>query len=563
MRTDLRDQPERAVGTKAQDNTLSNSTRSFPNFTSTTASSPGESIWDMVIIGSGVGGACLGYELARRGRSVCFCDLGLDLQRDGDVVRGKALVESLLGARNSDEDRLLRLRHGKFPKPVILNQHEAWLLMGSGTGGGSSTFGNVMDRMLPCDFEPLSAHGNVTDAMLPERWPIEYSELEPFYRQAEELFRIRGTWDPLRNEPDPGTLMSPDSMTEKEHMLQSALQSSGLNPYRIHYSRENVPGCNGCSGIVCDKNCRNDAGKVCVSPAVEHHGAGLLTRCEVSHLRADGRTVQKAFYRNAAAEQVALRGRVFVLSAGALCSPAILLRSGLGNSSDLAGRNLMFHASDHVQIRTKARPDEPGMNHGLSLNDFYTYDNRKLGNIHIHQYEITKSAVAYYLGELVQNMRPTFLRRLARTLIPPAASMGAWWKSDTVMGASIVEDLPYPSNRVTIEAGEGRPLIHYEKPQELLDRARLLRSRFKARTKTHLSVKWMSNGTLNRSHMCGTLRFGNDSSTSVLDAKNRAHDLDNLYVVDSSFFPTSGGINPSLTIAANALRVAQELDARL
>jgi choline dehydrogenase-like flavoprotein len=539
--------------------------RSSPvQFTCTDARSPTELIWDIVVIGAGVGGASLGLELARRGRKVCFCDLGLDLQNDNGAVRGQALVTTAQERGTPFTDPALRLRHGKYPERVVLNQKQNWLAMGSGTGGGSSTFGNIMDRMSPSDFEPLASFGDVPGAMIPERWPISYAELEPFYRQAEQLFRLRGTWDPLRSEPDPQTLLPPAPMNDKERILVESLRAVGLNPYLSPSACENVPGCTGCAGVLCDKNCRNDAGKICVKPAVTDLGAGLLTRCEITRLVADGRRVTGAVYQDSSGEQHRLRAKAYVLAAGALRSPVILLRSELANSSGLAGRNLMFHVTDVMRVNTKTKPRDPRMAHGLSLNDFYHHGNKKLGNVHFHRMEITTDTLANFLGQVAQNLPSTFLRAVASGSIPAFASIGARLNRNTIIGATIVEDLPFPTNRVTISAnGDSQPVLQYQRTDELIHRAKLLRDEFQTTTKDKLSVKWIGNGELNTAHMCGTLRFGSDARSSVLDATNRAHDLDNLYAVDSSFFPTSGGINPSLTIAANALRVAGILDGRL
>ena len=199
------------------------------------------------------------------------------------------------------------------------------------------------------------------------------------------------------------------------------------------------------------------------------------------------------------------------------------------------------------------------MNHGLSLNDFYVFNGTKLGNIHAHpvvtRYELMTFLVQYYRGF---NLMPG---RLLSLITSMRTSLSHPW---TVF-AAIVEDLPYPGNYVAAKAGSDEDIVYtYRYPDELRHRAQMMNDAFKSAVAPLFDVRPLQpTGALNGSHVCGTCRFGDDPQTSVLDRDNRAHDLDNLYVLDASFFPSSGGINPSLTIVANSLRATDKIAQRL
>jgi choline dehydrogenase-like flavoprotein len=221
----------------------------------------------------------------------------------------------------------------------------------------------------------------------------------------------------------------------------------------------------------------------------------------------------------------------------------------------------MLHAASHLFIRLKrtSRASDVNRNYGLSLNDFYVYNGTKLGNFHAHPMvshdELMKYLVQHYGG----------LNILPGRLLSRITSMGKFFGRPWTVFAAIVEDLPYPGNYVAAQAGSEEDIVYtYRYPDELRVRARMMVDRFKSAVAPLFDVSPLQPiGALNASHMCGTCRFGDNPQMSVLDRDNRAHDLDNLYVLDASFFPSSGGINPSLTIAANSLRVTDKIAARL
>jgi choline dehydrogenase-like flavoprotein len=490
---------------------------------------PDGTIWDIVVIGTGAGGAAAGFNLARLGRSVLFLERGLALDETGSTVRNSSLIRSS-GKVYSDCQpyNVPRDGGGGDNKPI--------LVVGCGIGGTTSLFSMVMDRFRPVDLSQRCFAQVPQSSTLPEAWPIQYEDLEPYYREAETLFRIRGTKDPLTSTR--GALLEPIPPSATEAIIHDTLIQAGLHPYRLHYAREYVPGCDGCPIKPCPHNCRNDAGRICALPALEHYGAQILPECLVVQLETHGRSVRQAICVRKG-RRLAIRGRIFVLALNALFTPALLLRSandsfpdGLGNRSGMVGRNLMVHVSDllAVQFNALRGPLNGHLHHGLSLNDFYVRDGFKLGNIHAHAMDFTQ---------------------LTSGLPSLDDSTG------TVLFSTIVEDFPYLENRVTPKRGSEEEVCwEYTYPDELRFRSQMLVNAFADALKPmcNVSVREPS-GILNASHACGTCRFGDDPSISVLDRDNRIHDLDNTYVLDASFFPSSGGINPSLTIVANSLRV--------
>ena len=537
-------------------------------------------VWDVIVIGAGAGGSTAGFNLARLGRSVLFVERGKLLHHDPAVVRGKPFFWK--------DNPETALNHGWWPRPVYEEMRGAALPMrppfGSGTGGSTAQFGAVMDRFRPEDFTPRRFFTDTPEASLPEAWPISYEEMAPFYARAESLYRVRGTQDPLALAAS--SLLEPPPASDREVGVFSALQGAGLNPYRIHSASERVPGCVGCPGMLCPRACRNDAARVCLYPALERHGAKILPNCRAIRLEETGRVVERVICESNG-RQMALRARVFILAANAFLTPALLQRSanqrfpnGLANSSGLVGRNLMFHATDRLFVRLKHTRPALGfnINHGLSLNDFYVDGGTKLGNIHAHPRAtrdvLMRFLVQYYLqsggeggggggGGGGSSFRK-WAAYLPGSLLRMMTSAGTFLCRSWTVFAAIIEDLPYTGNYVAAKAGSEEDIVYtYRYPDELARRARLLADRFKKSVEPFFDVFTLQTGALNGTHVCGTCRFGDDPQTSVLDRDNRAHDLDNLYVLDASFFPSSGGINPSLTIVANSLRATDKIGQRL
>jgi choline dehydrogenase-like flavoprotein len=520
--------------------------------------------WDVIVVGCGMGGATIGYELARLGRRVLFLEKGLFLHGDpGTPAPPEGAVPEI-------EDLL---RKGRWPYPVFGTTSFGPVCfhapLGCGTGGSTTLYSAQLERFRAADFAPRAWYPDAPDANLPEQWPVTLEQMIPYYRRAEALFGVFGTPDPL--EPDPeAPLTPPPPMSERDAALFESFRALGLHPYRSHVGVDNIPNCLECDEM-CPLGCKHDAGYRCLLPAMRDHKAMLLARCEAMYLLTEGRRVTGVAVRWQG-EDLKLRAKIVVAAAGAWMTPLLLMRSrsaewpeGLANSSGQLGRNLMLHATDLVTLDPGEDHSSAGPRKALTLNDYYDDGGRKLGTFQSVGLRLTDTVVEALLVSAVdrdparwKGRRPGFAERAARL----AARR---FRSATLM-ATIMEDLPYARNRVLNDSRSVNSMrFEYDYTEELYRRSRLFQQRLIETLSPKMRVNVMPFGrnNLNYGHVCGTCRFGDDPRTSVLDASNRVHEMDNLYVVDASFFPSSGGTNPSLTVAANALRVGGIINQRL
>lgn len=534
-----------------------------------------DQVWDAIIVGTGIGGATLGYALAHGGWRVLFCEKGQS-QSGRPEFRGD-YAESFTACNPTQAGtgpEVLR-RAGRYWE--FIEDHSRQKVrklspfIGAGSGGSSAIFGMAMERFFPADFEPRQNYADVAEASLPDAWPISYDELTPFYEAAERLYRLRGGADPLRSGPVP-TFLQPPPLTQQGQEMFQFLQRKGFNPYRVPMACEFLPGCSCCQGYLCARNCKNDSERICLRPAVVHHAAQIFDECEIVRLEAT-RSEVREIIANRKGRLLRLRGRIVVLAAGALQSPRILLDSmsplwpaGLANDSGLVGRNLMRHFNDLYAVFL------PSTQHGsdnrrkeIALGDFYHHQGTKLGTVQ----SFGRLPPASLLAQSLENdlhESPFHLLAPALSLIQPALHRFLrHLVNRSYVLATIAEDLPYADNRISLAAASGperASSVALNYTIRSYDRARikLFRALMKDLLRTHrfMLIKQAENNQM-LAHACGTCRFGMDPHSSVLDRNNRAHGVANLYVVDSSFFPSSSGTNPSLTIAANALRVAAHL----
>ena len=516
--------------------------------------------WDVVIVGSGMGGATLGLALARAGKAVLFVEKGRDLAATGtNALRGQPAEADASYRRASPlERRALLARSGRVTEELVDAARGRPVLpeLGCGTGGSSGLYGMVLERFFPADFEPRGQHEDAGESSLPEAWPVSFHELRPWYEAAERLYRVRGSADPLRPGED-AALLPPVPVGSATGLLLDRLTGRGLHPYRLHLACDAVAGCQACQGYLCPSACKNDADRIALRPAIAQHEAGLLSDCEAVGLDAD-----RAHVRSVVCEQAgrrgSLRGRVIVLAAGALATPVLLLRSrsadwptGLANASGVVGRNLMRHGIDLWLLARAPRLDGPADAKAIGISDLYRSGSSKLGSVQSFGAPPALEYLKNQGGPLWRLLGPIAGALLARIATLPIL-------------AAILEDLPYPRNHVE-PAPNGRGLrLHYRPGASEVRRRKQFRSELRPLLRG-LGPLLVSRADAPKAlgHVCGTCRFGFDPRTSALDRDNRAHQLDNLYVVDASFFPSSAGINPALTIAANALRVAAHLASRL
>lgn len=512
--------------------------------------------WDVIVIGAGLGGGVIGRSLSERGLSVLFVDRGPDAPR----ARRLALSADLT-------DPVGRCGDGFWPTPIqaVINGRSSSFFgaVGAGVGGTSVFYAASLERPERHDLEDSEAIRHPTGG-----WPVGHDAFSPYFAAAETLFHVCGDADPLAGEP-PAPLLPAPALSPGDAAMMAAFQRRGLHPYRTHLGIRYLPGCLECIGRQCPLACKMDGRSAGVEPALATGRAAVLDGCEITALRgARGRITHLEALRGG--ERLLLRAKRFVLCGGGLGSPRLLLASasehwpqGCANETGLVGRNLMFHLSERFAIWPERRVDFTGPAKTIALRDFYLRDGRRLGLVQ-------SMGLSASYGNLVQHLNERFDRsalkplRPLRGIVRIPAFIAARLLGDARIFAGILEDMPYAANRVILdETHPERLSFRYALAPELLARRRVFRRLIKAALRGGRSIFLNAEPELNLGHPCGTLRFGADPATSVLDPSCRAHSVQNLYAVDSGFMPTSTGVNPSLTIAANALRVADRLIADL
>jgi len=491
-----------------------------------------EDYGDLVVIGTGLGGASLACRLAERGQRVTLVERGAWPRRDEcDWDPRRIMVEKIYKS-----DSPVRVaQYGRKPKDMYYNEV---------VGGMSVFYGGAALRFREEDFRG---------------WPIGYAELEPYYGQAERLLEVHGVADdptaPWRSSEYPYPARE---LSRPAQRIFEAARALGLNPCHLplalnqkNKKRPLCENCHTCDGFPCKLSAKNEAVTSAILSA-DPNRLRVLDRTLALHLELRGKMVEAVVCLDLRTQEVIrLKAKRFVVSAGALQSPALLLRSGLGEQdrSGQLGRNLMRHCNAIVGCLFPFRVNPEKTNHKQVLvSSLYHAERKKTG---------------LSLGVIQDMCMPP----------PLAVKLNAPRGLGTLAGSfsnfiqallCIAEDVPQPSNRVTLSTekdGFGVPLTevyHNYHQSDLVRRNRLV--------KIAKRILYRAGGLFcvttrisTFSHGLGTARFGSDPSTSVLDPYCRFWACENLYVVDSCFMPTSGGVNPSLTIVANALRVADHL----
>jgi choline dehydrogenase-like flavoprotein len=515
-------------------------------------------MWDVIVVGTGMGGGMLGYRLAQAGLKVLFVEKGRStLPGTAGTIRAampelaeprayrsaESYYDALARAgRTTDEIEDISGRRSKRFVPFI----------GSGTGGSSALYGMVCERFFAGDFTPRQNFRDPGDSTVPEAWPISYDQMRPWYGEAEKLLGVRGAADPLRPQAAEVDLPAAPPFSPDNQPLVDYLAGRGLHPYHLPMACDYTDDCATCQAFLCPKSCKNDAARNGVLPAVTEHGAQLLAECRVVRLEADRSQVQQVICQHRSG-MLALRSKVVVLAAGALVTPVLLLNSrsgdwprGLANGSDFVGRNLMRHLHDWIEIWPRS---------GCKI----TAENKKYGTVQ------SAGAMASLGSMEMLTNQPGWLPKALRLMSPAVRPIYDRFFNGGLVLAAIMEDLPYLDNRVLPSSrpssdGRQRLRLQYRLHASEIERRAAFLRQVKELLKPFRKLTLRTgenNATLG--HVCGTCRFGTDPKTSVLDPHNRAHEVENLYVVDASFFPSSTGLNPSLTVAANALRVAAHI----
>lgn len=511
--------------------------------------------WDVIVIGTGIGGGSAGRRLAEAGLSVLMLEKGPDLD-------GSAGVQVETGAADPEA----RLAEGVWPYPLEARidgrDSQLYGMLGACVGGTSTFYAATLERPEPHDPDDTPARPHPTGG-----WPVPYAEQQPYFDEVERNFMISGELDPLSQVAAPA-LRAARPVTPVDAGLRRAFEEAGLHPYQTHVAASFPVDCAQCFGRRCPRPCKMDGRSAGVLPALRTGHATLLDRCGVTRIEA-GRQVHQIHCRRAGAE-FTLRARHYVLAAGGLGSPTLLLRStseawpdGIGNRHDLVGRNLMFHLSEMLAIWPGAGLRSSSPSRALSLRDLYHVEGQRFGLIQSMGIDAGYGEVLHALNEMfdasaLRRLRP--LRHALRLL--PYGVLPLLGPAKIFVG--VLEDLPYIENRVLLNHGQpDRLQFTYTLHDELRARRTAFRKAMKHAFRGHRRIFFSQMPMLNFAHPCGTLRFGDNARHSVLDRDCRVHGLDNLVVADSSFMPTSNGCNPSLTIAANAYRVADRLIDRL
>jgi choline dehydrogenase-like flavoprotein len=508
--------------------------------------------WDVIIIGTGIGGGTIGRRLAEGGLSVLFLEKG--------PLGPRAEQQAL---RSDLEDTFARGVRGYWPEPLnaTIDGRTSVFFgpIGAGVGGSSAFYAATLERPERHDIDDTEERPHPTGG-----WPQGYDAFLPYFAEVERLYHICGTDDPLSPEAT-SNLRLPPELAQGDRAMMETFRKGGLHPYQIHMAVKFLPGCNMCFGRKCPRRCKMDGRSAGVEPALETGNAFLLDMCEVTAFRG-GRNQITHLEAQRGGQKFRLQAKRYVLAAGGLGSPRLLLGSkseewpeGCANSSGLVGKNLMFHLTEMIAIWPERGSRSQGPTRALAMRDFYFHEGRRYGSFQAMGVDASYGEITHYLKNIFDRSALRGIRPLSQLMrIPAFLAAHAFGKAKVFAG--IVEDMPYEYNRVLVDTADpGRLRFIYHISPELRERRREYRKLIKRKLRGQRSVFLTFQPELNFAHSCGTLRFGDDPLTSVLDRDCRAHDVRNLYVVDSSFMPTSLGINPSLTIAANALRVAERL----
>ncbi len=493
--------------------------------------------FDVVIVGSGAGGGTMAHALSSTGARILLLERGQAVPQEAENWDPKAVW----GDKRYRPDELWLDGRGRSFLPFV---HYV-------VGGNTKFWGSALYRLRRDDFDAVEHLDGTSPA-----WPIDYDTLAPWYDRAERLYQVHGEQGSDPTDAERGPFPYPAVPHEPRILeLVERLREDGLHPAHLPLGlvSPGEPGgcilCSTCNSFPCRIRAKSDADTMCVEPALASPTLTMWTGARADRLVTDStgkRVVAADVVRDG--QQVRVTASTFVVSCGAVNSAALLLRSadhhhprGLANSSGLVGRRYMAHLSTMIEAFHPFDLNPTVFQKTVSINDFYRAGDRHaypLGNI---------QSQGRAHGAIVQAVAP-FLPRWACDRV---VARGVDW-------LAMSEDLPRESNRVTLEAG-GRIRLTY-RPTNQVPHAQLVREATRMLKRLgYWQVIRHSFKVQNTTHQCGTLVFGTDPRTSVLDTFCRTHDVENLFVVDASFFPSSAAVNPGLTIIAQALRVADHV----
>ncbi len=503
--------------------------------------------YDIIIIGTGAGGGTLAQKLAPSGKNILILERGDYIPREKDNWSTQAVfLDAKYKAKESWLDKNDKVFHPGIHYCV---------------GGNTKVYGSALLRLREKDFGEIQHHGGVSPA-----WPISYQDLEPYYNEAEKLYSVHGErgvdpTEPQASEPYP---LAPLPHEPRIQELYDDMKEMGLKPFPLPIGVRTGEDETGSAPAVLDRfdgfpdpsEAKADAHVVGIKPALQHPNVTMITGAYVERLNTNeaGNEITEVVVKKDGETHI-FKGDIVAAACGAINSALLMLRSandrhpnGLANGSDQVGRNYMAHNNSAV-LAISRKPNPTLFGKTIGLNDFYFGSDDfefPLGHIQM----LGKSDALMFKEDA-----PSFAPGLALDYIAKHA-LDFWLTS---------EDLPDPSNRVTMDQNS-QIKLHYtennlEGHKRLQKKLRWILENVGCEThllpnNLYLGKKIPIAGT---AHQCGTMRFGNDPATSVLDTYCKAHEVENLYVVDGSFFPSSSAVNPGLTIMAQALKVGEHL----
>ena len=518
-----------------------------------------EDHYDLIVIGSGPGGASLAHRLAPTGKRILMLERGDFLPRErANWSAQTVFIEARYQAKET--------WYGRDGRTFSPGLHYF-------VGGNSKVYGAALLRLRERDFEAVQHHDGLSPA-----WPLKYDVFEPYYDAAEQLFQVHGARgeDPL--EP-PSSLPYPHPPVAHEpevERLAETFRRSGLHPFHLPLGirldeRNGVATrtsvcirCDAFDGFPCLLNGKADAEVMCIHPLLARHpNFTLLTNAYVERLETDaggGAVRSVSVLRNGVRERYS--ADIVVVACGALSSALLLLRSasdkhpkGLANGSDQVGRNYVRHRMSVLMALLK-QPNTTVFQKTLASSDYY----------------FGADDWEYPLG-LIQMCATAHPEQIRGETLPDWHQWLPSWPFEKIAAHSLnfwlqTEDIPRPDNRIHYEGGK----VVLDVTETGVEAHQRLRTKLERLMSAHGAHPILIERKLffgknipigGTAHQAGTARFGTDPRSSVLDLNCKAHELDNLYLADASFFPSIGAVNPTLTIIANALRVADHIRERL
>ncbi len=494
--------------------------------------------YDFIIIGTGMGGGTLAYALRESGARILLLERGGFLPQEPQNWQVDAVFQE---NRYKPAENWIDASNGSAFKPGVHYN----------VGGNTKVYGAALPRFRVEDFGAIEHEGGTSPA-----WPISYADLEPYYNIAEALFFVHGRAGDDPSEP-PRTQPYPQPEVPHEPYVATLiekLRAQGLHPYCLPMAVDLREGgrcirCKTCDGFPCRARAKGDAEICLVRPALESGNIELWTNALALRIITDpSGNCAAAVEVDRAGETMTVSADQIIVSCGAVNSAILLLRSasaqhpkGLGNSSGLLGRNYMMHNNTALTAVAPLKTNPTVFQKTTAVNDYYFGDDDftfPMGNIQA-------------LGKLQAGMLSAAKPYLPKPLLAAMANRSMdWW----VMS----EDLPDLDNRVFL-GSSGEVKVQWQANNRVAHRQLIRRAIQMMRRAGYSFVFTETLGIETNSHQCGTVRFGDDPSQSVLDPFCRSHDVSNLFVMDSSFFPSSTAMNPALTICAQALRLADHL----